>query len=62
MDYIKSNSNYVIKKEHKHVGRSSTIYERDITTIGGVDQFSPGQVPVYKSGNFIITVNNETSF
>lgn len=57
-NYIKSHSNYVLKKKHQDIN-SGTIYERDITTIGGLNQFSRGQVPIYKSSNFIITVNNE---
>ena len=58
MAYIKSYSNYVLKRKHQDIN-SGTIYERDITTIGGLNQFAKGQVPIYKSGNFIITVNNE---
>ena len=57
--YIKSYSNYVLKKHHQTLGDNSKIYERDITTIGGLNQFAPGQVPIYKSSNFIITVNND---
>ena len=58
MALIKSHSNYVIRKRHQYT-TDGTIFERDITTIGGLDQFAPGQVPVYRHGNFIITVNNE---
>lgn len=57
--YIKSYSNYVLKKHHQQLSDKSNIYERDITTIGGLNQFAPGQVPIYKSSNFIITVNND---
>lgn len=57
-EYIKSYSNYVIKKKHQ-LTDNGVIYERDITTIGGLDQFAPGQVPIYNSGNFIITINND---
>lgn len=56
--YIKSYSNYVLKSKHQNTS-NGVIYERDITTIGGKDQFSKGQVPIYKSGNFIITINND---
>ena len=56
MPYIKTHSNYVLKKDHQTVA-DGTIWERDITTIGGVNQFSPGQIPIYRSNNFIITVN-----
>lgn len=58
MPYIKSHSNYVLKKRHQSVD-DGTIYERDITTIGGRNSFSPNQVPLYQSGNFVITVNND---
>ena len=61
MAYIKTHSNYVLKKRHRHVSNDRTIFERDITTIGGLNQFAPGQIPIYKSGNFIITVNNENN-
>lgn len=56
--YIKSHSNYVLKSKHQDI-KDGTIYERDITTIGGVNQFAPGQVPVYRSNNFIITIRND---
>ena len=56
--YIKSHSNFVLKTKHQDT-KDGVIYERDITTIGGRDRFSKGQVPVYRSGNFVITVNNE---
>ena len=39
--YIKSHSNYVLKKKHQEVNNGD-IYERDITTIGGLNQFAPG--------------------
>jgi len=58
MALIKSHSNYVLKKKHQEI-EDGTIWERDITTIGGVNQFSPGQIPIYKSSNFIITVRND---
>lgn len=58
-NYVKSHSNYVLKKKHQDIN-SGTIFERDITTIGGLNQFAKGQTPIYKSSNFIITVNNET--
>lgn len=60
MPYIKSYSNYVLKKRHQSVS-DGTIYERDITTIGGRDNFSKGQVPLYQSGNFVITVHNDNN-
>lgn len=58
MPYIKSHSNYALKKKHQIVD-DGTVYERDITTIGAVNQFAPGQTPIYRSGNFIITVRGD---
>ena len=58
MPYIKSHSNYILSKKHQDI-KDGTIYERDITTIGGLNQFSKGQTPIYKSSNFIITVRND---
>lgn len=60
MAYIKTHSNYVLKTEHQKVN-GGTVYERDFTTIGGMNQFAAGQTPIYESGNFIITVNNDKS-
>jgi len=61
MPYIKSYSNYVERTKHKNTV-NGTIFERDITTIGGRNNFAPGQVPVYQSGNFVITINNNEKF
>ena len=61
MPYIKSHSNYVLNKKHQDIS-DGTIWERDITTIGGVNQFAAGQIPIYKSSNFIITVRNDGKF
>ena len=58
--YIKSYSNYVLKTKHQQTN-NGTIFERDITTIGGRDQFAKGQVPIYRTGNFVITTNNDIS-
>ncbi len=58
--YVKSHSNYVLKTKHQEIN-DGIIYERDITTIGGRDRFAKGQVPIYKSGNFVITVNNDNT-
>lgn len=57
--YIKSHSNYVLKSKHQVLGDGSTIFERDITTIGGLNQFAQGQKPIYRSNNFIITVRDD---
>ena len=56
--YLKSHSNFVLKERHQDTSKG-TIFERDITTIGGRDNFTNGQVPVYRSGNFVITINED---
>lgn len=58
--YIKTHSNYVLKKKHQTLA-DGTVYERDITTINGLNQFAPGQTPIYKSSNFIITVGDDST-
>lgn len=59
-NYTKSHSNFVLKNKHKTIN-GGTIFERDWTTIGGIDSFAPNQVPIYRSGNFLITVNNDNA-
>lgn len=59
MALVKSHSNYVLKSKHQNIS-DGTIYERDITTIGGLNQFSSSVTPIYKSGNFIITVRSDS--
>ena len=58
MALIKSHSNYTLQTKHQSTN-DGTVWSRDITTIGGLDQFARGQVPIYKSGNFVITVRND---
>jgi hypothetical protein len=58
--YVKSHSNYVLKTKHQEIN-DGIAYERDITTIGGRDRFAKGQIPIYKSGNFVITVNGDNT-
>lgn len=62
MPYIKSHSNYVLQSKHQDIN-DGTIYERDITTIGGVSNFPNGQSPIYRSNDFIVSVrsDNKTS-
>jgi len=55
--YIKSHSNYVVKKKHQNV-KNGYIIERDAFTVGGLDHFTDDKKPIYKSSNFLITVNN----
>ena len=57
--FIKSHSNYLLKNFHQ-LTNDGTIYERDITTIGGVGNFPNGQVPIYRSNNFVITVRDNS--
>jgi hypothetical protein len=38
-----------------------TIWERDITTIGGVNYFAPGQTPIFNEGGFVITVREDNN-
>ncbi len=59
MGFIKSHSNYVLKSKHQAI-KDGTIWERDITTIGALNQFSPGQMPIYQSSNFIISVRGDS--
>lgn len=56
--YIKSYSNFILKSKHKSLD-DGTIFERDYTTIGGRDNMTSGQVPIFRDGNFLITVNND---
>lgn len=60
MAYIKSHSNYTLKKRHQNIN-GGRVYERDITTIGGRETYADSQTPMYRSGNFIITTNNASS-
>jgi len=59
--YIKSHSNYTLRKQHQLV-KNGTIFERDWVTIGGAGRFTPGQTPVYSNGNFIFTIDNSPSY
>ena len=61
MAYIKQRSSYVINTKHKSTD-SGTIFEHDITTIGGLNAFGKNQYPIYQSGNFILSVNLENNF
>lgn len=56
MAYIKDKSNYLLKKIHQ-LTNDGVIYERDITTVGGISSFGHGNTPIYRSGNFILTIN-----
>lgn len=60
MGLTKSHSNYVVKKLHQPI-KDGVVYERDITTIGSRDNFAKGQVPMYRSGNFVITTNTTSN-
>lgn len=58
--YIKSHSNYRLQSRHQVVNKG-TIFERDISTVGGVNSFATGQATIYQSGNFVMVVNNSSS-
>ena len=60
-NYFVSRSNYVVQKKHQDID-NGVILERDITTIGGKDYFDENQMPVYNSGNFIITSSAKTPY
>lgn len=57
---VKSYSNYILKRNHQSL-TDGTVYERDITTIGGVNRYTKGQIPIYAESNFKMTINNDTS-
>lgn len=59
-NYIKTHSNYVLQSKHQSIN-DGTIYERDITTIGGVSDFPNGQTPIYRSNNFIVSVRSDNN-
>lgn len=53
--FIVSRSNYTVAKKHQSIN-DGVIYERDMSTLGGVERYADGQSPIYQSGNFVITV------
>lgn len=59
MGYTKSHSSYTIKKKHQEV-EDGTIFERDISTVGGIVERFNGESITYNSGNFVLT--NSKSF
>ena len=54
----KSHSNYILRKK-RQLTTKGAIYERDWMTVSEMDGFAPGTLPVYASGNFKMTVNDE---
>ena len=55
--YIKTKSNYVLKKEHKRT-QDGTIFERDYMTITDKDGFSPSNPTDYGQYKFRFVVND----
>ena len=55
---VKSASSFTIKKRHQNVD-SGEVYERDLSTIGEHVVMGDDKKPVFRSGNFIITVSDE---
>lgn len=56
----KSYSNYVLRRKRQLTSKGA-VYERDWMTVSEMDGFAPGTRPVYASGNFKLTINNERS-
>ena len=56
----KSYSNYVLRRKRQLTSKGA-VYERDWMTVSEMDGFAPGTRPVYASGNFKMTINNERS-
>lgn len=54
----KSHSNYILRRKRQLTAKGA-IYERDWMTVSELDGFAPGTLPVYASGNFKMTVNDE---
>jgi hypothetical protein len=54
----KSHSNYILRRKRQTTSKGS-LYERDWMTVSELDGFAPGTLPVYASGNFKMTINNE---
>ena len=54
----KSYSNFILRKKRQLTDKGS-LYERDWMTVSEMDGFAPGTLPVYASGNFKMTINNE---
>ena len=54
----KSHSNYVLRRK-RQLTTKGAIYERDWMTVSEMDGFAPGTLPVYASGNFKMTINND---
>ena len=48
---VKSYSNYILKRNHQSL-TDGTVYERDITTIGGVNRYTKGQIPIYAAVSY----------
>lgn len=55
--YITSHSNFILKSKHQSL-ENGTIFERDYMTIGSLNGFAPGQIPVYGESNFKMTIRN----
>ena len=54
----KSYSNYILRRKRQLTSKGA-IYERDWMTVSEMDGFAPGTMPVYASGNFKMTINQE---
>ena len=52
----KSKTLYTAKTKHKTT-QKNIIFEQDLSTMGTINNIIPEQLPVYSSGNLIITFN-----
>lgn len=62
-NYIKSRSNYILKKKHQKTDEGTVFYQ-DQLTVNGISEFSnvDGQIPIYRDGNFILTSRPSAGF
>lgn len=58
MGYIKSYGNYVIQKKHKLLN-NGTIFERDYTTVGGINDGLSIDTKYYRHGTFVFQNNTD---
>ena len=57
----KSKTLYTAKTKHKTT-QKNIIFEQDLSTMDTINNIIPEQLPVYSSGNLIITTNTEETF
>lgn len=60
MEFIKTKSSYVKQTKHSITNDGGVIFERDNSTLGGLNVLNSHQYPIYESGNFVISVDDTT--